>query len=263
MKIVRFNAKGEPQFGILEGETIRGLKVGPFDVGFSSVAPVLDNSTYELSATKLLAPCQPSKYLGVGLNYAATAKRLGMPVPQSPILFVKPSTSIIGPGDDVVFPAGEVTVIYEGEVALVIGKKAKNVTEENALDYLLGCTCANDVSDVSKFEVDKGNPLRVKAADTFGPIGPCIDTELNPEQATVRTWVNGEIRQEGNTLDLIFGIKFLISYFSSFMTLLPGDVIATGTPPGSVPVKPGDVVTVEVQGLGKLENRMAGPARIG
>jgi 2-keto-4-pentenoate hydratase/2-oxohepta-3-ene-1,7-dioic acid hydratase in catechol pathway len=259
MKIVRFKVKDGSKFGILEDKTIRGLKLGPFDQGFSVDAPVLDNSTYELSSIKLLAPCEPSKYLGVGLNYAATAQKLGMPVPEKPILYMKPSTAVIGPGDDAVFPPGEVKIIYEGELAVVIGRKARNVKEENALDYILGYTCTNDLTDASKFEASLANLLRMKAADTFGPIGPCIDTEANPEQITIRTRVNGELRQEGNTRDLIFGVRFLVSHFSSFMTLLPGDVIATGTPPGSAPVQPGDLVTIELEGVGMLENRMVLP----
>jgi 2-keto-4-pentenoate hydratase/2-oxohepta-3-ene-1,7-dioic acid hydratase in catechol pathway len=257
MKIIRFKTKNGPKFGILRDKTIWGLKLSPFDPGFSVDVPILDNNTYDLSSTVLLAPCEPSKYLGVGFNYAAVLKKLGIPVPEKPIVFIKPSTSIVGPGDKVFLPAGEAKIVYEGELALVIGKKAKNVREDSALDHILGCTCTNDVSDISKFEAGNGDPLLMKALDTFGPIGPCIDTEVNPEQVTVRTWVNGKLRQEGNTRDLIFGIRRLVSYLSRIMTLLPGDVIATGTPPGSAPVNLGDTVTVEVEGVGVLENRMA------
>jgi len=253
---VRFKANNGSRYGILEGETIRALKLSPFEKGFSVNDPVFDISTYDLSATELLAPCQPSKYVGVGLNYPEAAKELGMPLPESPLLFLRPSTSVIGPGAEVVFASGQVTIIYEGELAVVIGKEAKNVPEENALDYVLGCTCANDVTDLGKFKPNMLNLVAMKASDTFGPIGPCVDTQVDPAKARVRSWVNGALRQEGNTRELIFGVKFLVSYLSSFMTLLPGDVISTGTPPGAAPVKPGDVVRVEVEGVGILENRM-------
>ena len=257
MKIVRFETDKLPAFGVIEGDKVRELKIGPFETEFSVKSPVFNNKAFDISKVKLLAPCQPSKYLGVGLNFAESAKILGMPVPDNPVLFMKPTTSIIGPGDNIIIPQGEVTIVFEGELALVIGKTAKQVPEKDALDYILGCTCTNDVSDVSKFEPDKGNPTRIKGPDTFGPIGPCIDTTVNPENRFIKTWVNEELRQEGNTKDLIFGIRFLVHYFSSFMTLLPGDIIATGTPPGASPVSAGDVIKVEVEGVGVLKNRMS------
>jgi 2-keto-4-pentenoate hydratase/2-oxohepta-3-ene-1,7-dioic acid hydratase in catechol pathway len=256
MKIVRFEVNNRDMYGLLENDIIRELKVGPFEKKFSIDNPILGSYKYKLSNTKLLAPCCPTKYLGVGLNFSETAKKYNMPLPEIPILFLKPSTAIIGPNADVIIPNKDAVIIHEGELAIVIGKEAKNIPEEEALQYILGCTCTNDVSDISKFDLDKGNPLRTKALDTFGPIGPCIDTVVNSEEAFIRTWVNGELRQEGNTKDLIFGIKFIISYSSSIMTLLPGDIIATGTPPNPSQVKPGDIVKIEIEGIGILENKM-------
>lgn len=255
MKIVRFSDCSTIKYGILENNVIKGLKTSPFSENWNKEVPDLDGSSYSIDDVTLLAPCEVTKYIGVGINYEESAKTLGFPVPERPILFLKPTNTIIGTGEKIVFPDGEgVTLIFEGELCVVIGKRAKNVKSEDALDYVLGYTCANDVTDVSKMKLDNGNPTRMKAGDTFGPIGPCISTDVDPENASIRTCLNGTLVQEGNSKDLIFNVRYLISYISNFMTLLPGDVIATGTPPGNRPVNAGDNVKVEIEGIGVLEN---------
>jgi 2-keto-4-pentenoate hydratase/2-oxohepta-3-ene-1,7-dioic acid hydratase in catechol pathway len=207
---------------------------------------------------KLLAPCNPSKYVGIGLNFRKTAEKMNMPISKVPIIFLKPTTSVIGPNDNIVLPPAPSKVIHEGELALVIGKEAKNVLEERAREYILGFTCTNDVSDVSAFEEDRGNPTRTKGRDTFGPLGPWIETEVDPDDLKIEVYVNGELRQCGSTSDFIFGINKIISFVSRVMTLLPGDIIATGTPPGSDKMKPGDVVEVKVDKIGTLKNFVVG-----
>ncbi len=255
MRIVRFRTLGNIKYGMVESDVVHGFQDSPFRnfKGPGSSFP-LDGTTYKMSQIKLLAPCSPSKYVGIGLNFHKTVENSKMPIPEVPIIFLKPTTSVIGPNDNIILPAPPSKVVFEGELALVIGKEAKDVSEESAREYLLGFTCTNDVSDRSVFEEDRGNPTRTKGRDTFGPLGPWIETEVGSDDLRIEVYVNGELLQSGSTSDFIFGINKLISFVSSVMTLLPGDIIATGTPPGSDEIKPGDVVEVKIEKIGTLKN---------
>jgi len=240
----------------LKDDIISGLSVSPF-VHFrrSSESFQLDGSTYDLDRVKLLAPCRPSKIVCLGLNYRAHAEETRLSIPAVPLIFLKPSTAVINPEDGIVLPRGYRRVDYEGELAVVIGRKAKDIPEDKAKQYVIGYTCFNDVTERHN-QKDDGQWTRGKGYDTFAPIGPWIETELNPDDVKVETYLNGEVRQSARTSDLIFGISKLISFISGVMTLLPGDVIATGTPSGIGRINPGDVVEVKIEGIGTLRSRV-------
>lgn len=214
---------------------------------------MLDGSTYKLDRVRLLAPCLPSKIVCLGLNYRSHVEELKLPMPPVPLIFLKPSTAVIGPDDKIILPRGWKRIDYEGELGVVIGKKAKDIPEKTAKEYVLGYTCFNDVSDRDAQAAD-GQWSRAKGYDTFAPIGPWIETEANPDNLKLETFLNDELRQSASTSDLIFGISKLISFISSVMTLLPGDVIATGTPSGIGPMNPGDVAEIKIQNIGTLRN---------
>ncbi len=200
----------------------------------------------------LLPPCQPTKIVCVGLNYTKHAEELKMPLPEEPILFLKPPSSILDPDGHIVYPASSSQVDYEGELAVVIGKRCKNIQAEEAEKYILGYTCFNDVTarDVQRKD---GQWTRAKSFDTFAPFGPWI-AKIDPSDADIQTRVNGKVVQKSNTSDLIFDVPRLVQFISGVMTLEPGDVIATGTPPGVGPLQRGDAVEVEIEGIGVLRN---------
>jgi 2-keto-4-pentenoate hydratase/2-oxohepta-3-ene-1,7-dioic acid hydratase in catechol pathway len=202
---------------------------------------------------QLLAPVLPSKLVCVGKNYAAHAAEFGMEVPEEPLLFLKPSTAVTGPNDPIPLLPISRRVDYEGELAVVIGRIARGVRAEDAFKYILGYTCANDVTlrDLQKTD---DQWTRAKGFDGSCPIGPWIETDLDPNDAVVRTRVNGEIRQQASTADLVFGVATLLEHVTSFMTMLPGDTLLTGTPEGVGALADGDVVEVEVEGVGVLRN---------
>jgi 2-keto-4-pentenoate hydratase/2-oxohepta-3-ene-1,7-dioic acid hydratase in catechol pathway len=205
---------------------------------------------------KLLSPCLPSKVVAVGLNYRDHAEELGLAIPEEPILFMKPSTSVIGPGDMIVLPPQSVRVDYEAELAIVISKSAKNVPREKAQEYILGFTCLNDVT-ARDLQSKDGQWTRSKSFDTFCPIGPWIDTEIDASDLKIELVLNGEIKQKSRTSNLIFNCAVLVEFISAVMTLHPGDVIATGTTSGIGPMGPGDTVEVRIEGIGSLVNRTA------
>lgn len=202
-------------------------------------------------------PCVPSKIVAVGVNYKDHADEMKHDLPGEPLLFMKATTSVIPDGEKIVCPDISRRVDYEAELAVVIGRKARRVSREEALDYVLGYTCLNDVTarDLQKKD---GQWIRAKSFDTFCPLGPCIVTDLDPSDLAVESFVNGEPRQASRTSNLIFGVPALIEYITRAMTLLPGDVIATGTPSGVGPVKPGDKVEVRLEGIGSLINPVVG-----
>jgi 2-keto-4-pentenoate hydratase/2-oxohepta-3-ene-1,7-dioic acid hydratase in catechol pathway len=202
---------------------------------------------------KLLAPCEPSKIVCVGRNYVEHAKELGNEVPKVPLIFFKPPSSIISNGDDIILPVQSKQVEHEAELVVVIGKRAKNVTAENAKEYIFGYTIGNDVTarDLQKSD---GQWTRAKGFDTFCSFGPWIDTDFDPSDSVVTCRVNGQMRQMASTRDMVFNVGTLIAYISSVMTLEAGDLIFTGTPAGVGELKNGDVVDVEIEGLGKLSN---------
>lgn len=206
----------------------------------------------------LLAPVLPSKLVCVGKNYAAHAAEFGSEVPEEPLLFLKPSTAVIGPEDPIrLLPISRRTD-YEGELAVVIGRLARNVRTEDAYRYILGYTCANDVTlrDLQKTD---GQWTRAKGFDGSCPLGPWVETDVDPNDVLVQTRLNGEVVQQASTADMTFGVATLLEYITTFMTLLPGDVILTGTPEGVGKIHAGDVVEVEVDGVGVLRNGVSGP----
>ena len=209
---------------------------------------------------KLLEPIRPSKIVCVGRNYREHAAELGNKMPDEPLLFLKAPSAIISPGEDLVLPGASQQVEHEGELGVVIGRVAHNIaSHEDPLSYVLGYTCVNDVTarDLQRKDVQF---TRGKSFDTFCPVGPWIETDVDPGNVTVETRLNGEVKQKGNTADMAFPVPFLIRYISEIMTLYPGDVIATGTPAGVSRMKPGDIVEVEVSGIGILRNRVVSDA---
>jgi 2-keto-4-pentenoate hydratase/2-oxohepta-3-ene-1,7-dioic acid hydratase in catechol pathway len=249
MKIVRFTAGKKTGYGVLDGETIQVIEGKPFrDIKTT-------DRFYGLNKVRLLAPCEPSKLVCVGLNYRKHAEETNMPLPEAPLIFLKPSTAVIGPEDNIIYPVITERVDYEGELGLVMKRKARRVAAEDALDYVLGYTCVNDVT-ARDLQNSDGQWARAKGIDTFAPLGPCIETELDPDNVTLETYLNGERKQQGNTNDLIYPVRDIISFITEAMTLLPGDVIATGTPSGIGPMQPGDTVEIRIPAIGTLRNRV-------
>lgn len=250
MRLVRFRRGKEIRYGVLEGDAIRALARPPFE-GFIASGEVIP-----LDQVVLLAPCAPSKIVALGLNYRDHAHEFGSPLPDEPLLFLKPGTAVIGPDADIVYPKMSRRVDYEAELAVVMGRTAHGVRPEAAWDYILGYTAFNDVTarDLQKKD---GQFTRAKGFDTFAPLGPWIETEIpNPDNLTVEAYLNGQRRQHSNTGNMVFGVAALVSFISRVMTLLPGDVIATGTPSGIGPMRPGDIVEIRLEGIGTLRNRV-------
>jgi 2-keto-4-pentenoate hydratase/2-oxohepta-3-ene-1,7-dioic acid hydratase in catechol pathway len=247
MKIVRFRAAGKTRYGVLEGTHIveyAGTPYGTFKKA---------RKRYALRQAVLLAPVVPSKIVAVGLNYRDHAEEMSLPVPAEPRIFFKPLSALCGPDDPIVFPPQSRRVDYEGELAVVIKKRCRSVPVERAREYVLGYTCLNDVTARDLQERDR-QPTRAKAFDSFCPVGPCIATDIDPNGVDIETWVNGERRQASNTKNFIFPVEDIVARVSAVMTLLPGDVIATGTPAGIGPMEPGDKVEVRIEGIGALKN---------
>jgi 2-keto-4-pentenoate hydratase/2-oxohepta-3-ene-1,7-dioic acid hydratase in catechol pathway len=211
---------------------------------------------HALCDLKILSPCVPTKIVAIGLNYRSHAEELGMALPEDPMVFMKPPTAVIGPDEEIIYPGMSSQVDYEGELAVVIGKKCRFVTEEDSEKYIAGYTCFNDVTarDLQKKDVQF---TRAKGFDTFAPMGPFIETDINPCNVKIETFLNGKKKQSGNTSDLIFPVRTIVSFLSKIMTLCPGDIIATGTPGGIGPMKRGDVVEVRIEGIGNLQNKVA------
>jgi len=247
MKFVRFRMQDKVSYGIQEEDFVREISGSIF--GDFQVKP----EKYPLDRVRLLAPVEPSKMLCVGLNFRDHIAELGDPTPQVPSHFLKSPTSLIGPGDPVIFPRVARRVDYEGELAAVIKNKIKDVSEAEALQHVLGYTCFNDVTERELTRV-QGQLTRSKGFDTFGPLGPCIATDLDPTGLNVQTYLNGRKVQDGYTGNMVFSVAFLVAYLSQCMTLYPGDVISTGTPGGIGPMKIGDMVEVKIDGIGTLRN---------
>jgi 2-keto-4-pentenoate hydratase/2-oxohepta-3-ene-1,7-dioic acid hydratase in catechol pathway len=207
-----------------------------------------------ISVVLLLAPVLPTKIVAIAANYKDHAKERGRPLPTEPMLFLKPPSCLIGPNDIIIYPDQSKRVDYEGELAVVIKKRAYKLTEDASISsYVLGYTCFNDVTARDLQDKDK-RFTRGKSFDTFGAVGPCIETDVAPERLKLKTFLNGKLRQSANTGNMIFSIPFLIKYISQIMTLMPGDVITTGTPAGVGPMNPGDRVDVQIEGIGVLSN---------
>ncbi|MGH7885325.1 MAG: fumarylacetoacetate hydrolase family protein [Thermodesulfobacteriota bacterium] len=249
MKYLRFvNSRNEPVFGKFENDSVLEIK-GDIFSNYS-----VTDKLYNYNDIKLLPPCLPTKLIAVGLNYRDHAEEMKRSLPEEPMLFMKPATAVIAHRENIVYPDHmSQRVDYEGELAVVIGKTARMVEEDNAKDFIFGYTCINDVTarDLQAKDIQF---TRGKGFDTFAPIGPFIETEINPDNLKIKTILNGEIKQHSNTSNLIFKIPKLVSFISKVMTLLPGDIIATGTPSGISPVKKGDRIDVEIEYIGKLTN---------
>jgi 2-keto-4-pentenoate hydratase/2-oxohepta-3-ene-1,7-dioic acid hydratase in catechol pathway len=242
-----------PGYGLIEGEDVTEITGLPWSQWTRSA------HSSRLTDVRFLAPVEPSKIVCVGRNYAAHAAEFGNEVPREPLIFLKPSTSIIGPEEPVVLTKYSKQVEHEGELALVVARRCSHLRDsEDALSCLLGYTCLNDVTarDLQKSDVQF---TRGKGFDTFCPVGPHIETDLDPSSVLVETRVNGAVRQSANTSLLIYPVPFLVRWISRMMTLLPGDVIATGTPAGVGPLVAGDTVEVAVSGIGVLRNPVRGP----
>lgn len=249
MKIARFSHDGAINFGILDETDFVVLEGDPMFAGFETTG-----ERVPLADAVLLAPVIPrSKVVCVGKNYADHAKEMGGEAPEEPLLFLKPNTSVIGPNDRIALPSLSKQVEHEGELAVVIGSVAKNVRAEDAASVIFGYTIANDVT-ARDLQRSDGQWTRAKGFDTFCPLGPVIDTELDFGSATLETRVNGDVRQHAPLTDMIHSVADIIAYASAVFTLLPGDVILTGTPAGVGPIVSGDVVEVEISGLGTLRN---------
>lgn len=247
MKIVRFIATGKARYGILDGGSVRCIAGTPYR-GISYTGEVLG-----LSKVKLLAPCTPSKIVALGLNYRSHLQDMKMQLPREPLIFIKPSTSVIGPEAEIIYPEMSRQVDYEGELGVVIKRRACRVGPADAMDYILGYTCCNDVT-ARDLQAKDGQWTRSKGFDTFTPIGPYIETGLDAADVTVETYLNGELKQQETTACLVFPVPALVSFISQVMTLLPGDVIATGTPGGVGPMQRGDAVEIRIAPIGTLRN---------
>jgi 2-keto-4-pentenoate hydratase/2-oxohepta-3-ene-1,7-dioic acid hydratase in catechol pathway len=264
VRIARFAAGGDPKYGVVEltedggqhPDTVSVLTGDPI-----AMSVQLTGERKELNSVRLLAPVIPrSKIVAVGRNYAAHAAEMGDEVPKTPLTFFKPNTSVIGPGEPIIYPRASREVSFEGELAVVIGRICKEVPVSRAPEVIFGYTVANDVT-ARDLQRSDGQWARAKGYDTFCPLGPWMTTHQRLEEAAalaIRTTLDGELRQDGNTKDMLLTIPELVAYISSYTTLLPGDVILTGTPSGVGPMLPGQEVSVEIEGIGTLTNPVAG-----
>ena len=269
MRIARFAHGGDVGYGIVEdaaqdgvagtvtGADADGLVVAellghPFGIGDEAIR--LTGSRYPLADVRLLAPVLPSKVVAIGRNYADHAAELGNEVPDDPIIFLKPSTAVVGPRDPIVYPTQlSERVDFEGELAVVIGRLCREVPPERVGEVIFGYTCANDVT-ARDLQAKDGQWARAKGFDTFCPLGPWIETDVDPADLELTTIVSGEIRQNSRTSLLLHNVTALVTYVTAVMTLLPGDVLLTGTPAGVGPLKDGDEVSVTIEGIGTLIN---------
>ena len=254
MKIIKFEVEGKEKNGLIEDNNVLELSSSIIEaINSPSTVKYKENSIYNLAEIKVKSPFIPSKIVCVGLNYIDHAQELNMDIPEEPILFLKPLTAVIGHLDNIIYPNSSKHLDYEAEMGVIISKVAKNVKMDNADEYVGGFVTFNDVTarDLQKKD---GQWTRAKSFDTFAPIGPCIETELDPVNQNISLRLNGKIKQNSNTKNMIFNVYELIEFISNIMTLYPGDVIATGTPPGVGPMKVGDIVEVELEDIGVLKN---------
>jgi len=247
MQIVRFKAGDKTRYGALEGATVVEYAGTPFTIFRRG------RRRHLLKHVVLLAPVLPSKIVGIGLNYRDRATELRRAIPAEPVMLLKPTTTLIGPDDPIVYPSISARVEHEAELAVVIKRRCRDVPVARAREFILGYTCLNDVTARDLQEKD-GRGTRAKAFDTFCPIGPCVATDIDPSALTIEAYVNGEVRQSSSTKEMVFPTEDLVARVSQVMTLLPGDVITTGTPAGVGPLRPGDRVEVRIESIGILKN---------
>lgn len=256
MRLVRFLKEGEPRYGELEGSCLR--EVSAPEGAWAEGAFRRTGEVHDPGAVRLLAPCEPGKVVCVGLNYRNHAAEVRAALPEKPIIFIKPSTAVIGPGEAIILPPQSGRVDHEAELAVVIGRRAHRVGAERALDHVFGYTCGNDVT-ARDLQPPEGQWTYAKSFDTFCPLGPAIVTGIaDPEALPIKGVLNGRVAQEGNTAEHLFSVAELIEFITHCMTLLPGDVIMTGTPAGIGPLNPGDTFSVVIGGIGTLANPVGG-----
>ncbi len=249
MRLVRFVFNRKEKWGILKDKSITVLKDAPY-AGIQKSRVVVP-----LNRVRLLAPANPVKVVLVGLNYRDHAKELEMDIPENPILFLKPPATVIAHKQKIMYPEGVKRLDYEAELALVIKKKAKNISKEKISQYILGYTCVNDITarDIQHKDIQW---TRAKSFDTFCPVGPWIETKLDPSSLKIRSYVNGRLKQDSSTSNFVFKVEELVSFITHCMTLFPGDIVSTGTPFGVGPMNRGDTVEIEVEGIGTLQNKV-------
>ena len=251
MRFLRYQTSDGPSFGVVDRDgsvrQVRGSPLGEHSVG---------ETVGRLDELRLLAPLEPSKIVCVGMNYADHVAESGAKMPEFPLYFLKPATTLVGHGAPIVYPRDSSNVHYEAELVIVVGRRGRRIPESEAARYVFGYTCANDVSarDWQRKEMAEGFLLHGKSFDTFAPLGPVIDTEVDGSDLAIELRLNGEVKQRSRTSQLIFGVPRLISDVSQFMTLEPGDVILTGTTSGVGPMQPGDRVEVSIESIGTLAN---------
>ena len=249
MKIIRFEYKKKIYWGIVEQDVVTALQEPPFE----KIMPT--KNSISLSKVRLLVPTIARTIVLVGLNYRDHAKELGMKIPREPIIFLKPTTTLVPHGADIIYPKSVERLDYEAELAFVVKKKARNILEKDAAKYILGYTCLNDVTarDLQKKD---GQWTRAKSFDTFCPVGPWIDTSFNPDDTQIVAMLNGRLKQKSSTVNFIFSVRRILSFISQVMTLHPGDIISTGTPPGVGKMRPGDIIEIQINGIGTLRNKV-------
>lgn len=248
MRVVRVFTGEDVRYGLTDGASITLISDEPF-------AAWETEDVIAFAGARLMPPAMPTKIVCVGVNYGAHALEMGHALPSEPVIFLKPPTAMNAPTGEIHIPDGADRVDYEGELAVVMGRRAHRVSESDALTYVLGYTCANDVT-ARDLQRKDGQWARAKGFDGFCPLGPWVETEVDPSDLLLETYVNGECRQSARTSDMIFGVPKLVSFISHVMTLLPGDVVLTGTPSGIGPLLSGDTVEVRIEGIGSLTNRV-------
>jgi 2-keto-4-pentenoate hydratase/2-oxohepta-3-ene-1,7-dioic acid hydratase in catechol pathway len=254
MKLVGFKAANKQKYGVLKNEEI--LEINSSMIGALKVSKLSEElilATHDRKDVDITVPVKPSKIVCVGLNYKDHAKELNMDLPEEPIIFIKPPTAVIGHLDTIIYPEGSTQVDYEAELGIVISRQAHLVKSEEASEFIGGYTIVNDVTarDMQRKDIQW---TRAKSYDTFAPIGPCIETDLDPMNQDISLRINNKIKQDSNTKNMIFNVYELVEFISNIMTLIPGDIIATGTPPGVGPMNIGDVVETKIEGIGILKN---------
>lgn len=256
MRAIRFSdpKTGAPRIGYIDGDLVRCLQ-GSLDTFWR-----ITDETYAMRSVQLLAPCVPTQIICVGFNYKKHADEYGVDVPSEPGIFSKAAHTVIGTGADIVWPQRVEQLAYGAELAIVIKKRMKNVPEKDVHKYILGYTCANDVT-ARDIQQKERQWFRSKSFDTFCPLGPWLETELDPEDLKIRLWLNGVLKQDSSTREMVYSPYKILSYISEFMTLDAGDLVLTGTPVGSGLMHEGDEVTVEIEGIGRISNRVVREAR--
>ena len=254
MRLFRVEFEGAQRYACESGGTYRLIDGDVFDLAASEQGlEAAATNGRAITPGRILPPVTPSKVVAIGLNYKDHAAEMNKPLPSEPLMFLKPSTAVIGPGEAIRIPPDVGEVHYEAELGVVIGKRASHVSADKAMEHVLGLTCLIDVTarELQRREVQY---TRAKGFDTFAPVGPCIAVGLDPSALDIEGWLNGERKQASNTRQLIFTVPQIVAFVSNVMTLLPGDVIATGTPSGVGPLKSGDTFTVKIPGIGELSN---------